>query len=105
MDVSPSGPRVPPLSYRPAPSRALLIEKTPTELVRPAAIVRADTCSRGSCHGRRNPGRGTPQRPPWPAPRAVEALELAGTPVAKKMLQSLAAGAPEARLTLEAKAA
>jgi hypothetical protein len=37
--------------------------------------------------------------------RALEALELAGTPAAKSVLQSLAGGAPEARLSLEAKAA
>jgi hypothetical protein len=36
--------------------------------------------------------------------RALEALELAGTSAAKKVLQSLAGGAREARLTLEAKA-
>jgi dipeptidyl aminopeptidase/acylaminoacyl peptidase len=37
--------------------------------------------------------------------RAVEALELAGTPASDKVLQSLAGGAPDARLTREAKAA
>jgi hypothetical protein len=37
--------------------------------------------------------------------RAIEALELAGTPAAKRVLQSLAGGAPEARLTQEARAA
>lgn len=37
--------------------------------------------------------------------RAVEVLELAATPEAKKVLDSLAKGAPDARLTREAKAA
>ena len=37
--------------------------------------------------------------------RALEALELAGTPAAKRVLQSLAGGTAEARLTQEAKAA
>jgi hypothetical protein len=37
--------------------------------------------------------------------RALEALELAGTPAARKVLQPLAGGAPEARLTREARAA
>jgi WD40 repeat protein len=37
--------------------------------------------------------------------RAVEALEMAGTPAAKSLLAELAAGSPEARLTREAKAA
>src|SRR5262249_2066928 len=37
--------------------------------------------------------------------RAVEALELMGTPEAQKVLKKLAQGAPEARLTQEAKAA
>jgi RNA polymerase sigma factor (sigma-70 family) len=37
--------------------------------------------------------------------RAVEALELAGTPAAEKVLQALAGGAPEARRTREARAA
>jgi hypothetical protein len=36
--------------------------------------------------------------------RAVEILELVATPDAKKLLETLAAGAPEARLTQEAKA-
>jgi hypothetical protein len=36
--------------------------------------------------------------------RAVEALELAGTPEANQVLQTLATGTPEARLTQEAKA-
>ena len=36
--------------------------------------------------------------------RAVEALELTGTPEARKVLQALAKGAPEARLTREAMA-
>ncbi len=39
------------------------------------------------------------------AVRAVEALELAGTPAARRVLESLATGAPDARLTREAKAA
>ena len=37
--------------------------------------------------------------------RAVEVLERLGTPEAEQVLQSLATGAPEARLTQEAKAA
>ena len=37
--------------------------------------------------------------------RAIEVLELIGTPDAKLLLRSLAGGAPEARLTREAKAA
>ena len=37
--------------------------------------------------------------------RAVEALELAGTPEARQVLETLAAGAEGARLTEEAKAA
>jgi WD40 repeat protein len=37
--------------------------------------------------------------------RAVEALEYAGTAAARELLESLARGAPEARLTREAKAA
>jgi WD40 repeat protein len=37
--------------------------------------------------------------------RALEALERAGTPEARRVLQSLAAGVPEARLTAEAAAA
>ncbi|HEV2949760.1 MAG TPA: hypothetical protein VGX70_20455, partial [Gemmataceae bacterium] len=36
--------------------------------------------------------------------RAVEVLELAGTPEAQKVLKTLSQGAPEARLTQEAKA-
>ena len=36
--------------------------------------------------------------------RAIEALELAGTPATQRVLQTLAAGAAEARLTQEAKA-
>src|SRR5262249_18530928 len=36
--------------------------------------------------------------------RAVEVLELVGTPEAQKLLQELAGGAPSARLTQEAKA-
>lgn len=37
--------------------------------------------------------------------RAVQVLEYAGTPEAKKCLEMLARGVPEARLTREAKAA
>jgi hypothetical protein len=37
--------------------------------------------------------------------RAVQVLERAATPEARKLLQALAGGAPEARLTREAKAA
>jgi hypothetical protein len=37
--------------------------------------------------------------------RALEALELAGTPEAAQLLQRLAGGAPEACVTREAKAA
>jgi hypothetical protein len=37
--------------------------------------------------------------------RTIEALELAGTAEARHLLQNLAAGAPEARLTRNAKAA
>jgi hypothetical protein len=37
--------------------------------------------------------------------RTLEVLELAGTPEARQVLQKLADGAPEARLTREAKAA
>jgi hypothetical protein len=37
--------------------------------------------------------------------RVVETLELAGGPEARQVLQTLAAGAPEARLTREARAA
>ena len=36
--------------------------------------------------------------------RALEVLELAGTPEARQMLERLASGAPQARLTQEAKA-
>jgi hypothetical protein len=36
--------------------------------------------------------------------RAIEVLEHIGTPEAKQILQTLAEGAPEARLTQEAKA-
>ena len=36
--------------------------------------------------------------------RAVEVLELLGTPEARKLLQKLAQGLPDARLTQEAKA-
>jgi cell division septum initiation protein DivIVA len=36
--------------------------------------------------------------------RAVEVLEIAGTPEARQLLEVLAKGAPEARLTQEAKA-
>jgi hypothetical protein len=48
--------------------------------------------------------------PPWGAEqlrqlRAVEALSIAGTPDAKRMLAELAAGHAEARLTREATAA
>jgi RNA polymerase sigma factor (sigma-70 family) len=52
------------------------------------------------------------EKTPWaPGPqtlraiRAVEALEYAGSAAARELLQSLACGAPEARLTREAKAA
>ena len=38
------------------------------------------------------------------AVRAVEVLEQAGTPEARRVLEALAGGAPEARLTREAKA-
>ncbi len=37
--------------------------------------------------------------------RAVEVLERVGTPEARQILEDLARGAPEARLTREAKAA
>jgi hypothetical protein len=37
--------------------------------------------------------------------RALEALELAGTPEAQRLLQKLASGVPDAYLTREAKAA
>jgi hypothetical protein len=37
--------------------------------------------------------------------RAIEVLERAGTAQAKKILSKLAGGAPDARLTREAKAA
>jgi hypothetical protein len=41
----------------------------------------------------------------WVQARAVLALELAGTGAAKKVLAEWAAGAPGARLTMDAKAA
>jgi hypothetical protein len=37
--------------------------------------------------------------------RAVEALEISGTPEARRLLEELSAGAPTARLTRDAKAA
>jgi hypothetical protein len=40
-----------------------------------------------------------------PEPRAVRVLEAVGTPAARELLESLAKGAPTARLTIEAKAA
>ena len=40
----------------------------------------------------------------WPGLRAVEVLERIGTPEARQVLAKLADGAPEARLTQEAKA-
>jgi hypothetical protein len=41
----------------------------------------------------------------WQRSRAVEALERAGSPEAVRLLRTLAGGAPEARLTREARAA
>src|SRR5262245_14191931 len=38
------------------------VQKSPTEIVRVAAIVRADIRTRGTRHGRRNPGPGPPPR-------------------------------------------
>ncbi|HJT78135.1 MAG TPA: WD40 repeat domain-containing protein, partial [Gemmataceae bacterium] len=43
-------------------------------------------------------------RDQWPALRAIEVLERAGTPQARHVLEGLAEGAPKARLTREAKA-
>ncbi len=40
----------------------------------------------------------------FPSLRTVEVLEIAGTPEARQVLEQLAKGAPEARLTQEAKA-
>src|SRR5262249_36145276 len=49
----------------------------------------------------------SPERTPleWVQLRAVTALELAGTPMSRQLLTEWAAGAPEARLTIDAKAA
>ena len=43
-------------------------------------------------------------RDQWPVLRAIEVLERAGTPQARRVLEGLAEGAPKARLTREAKA-